>query len=172
MASHAFLKHRLPILVVLLLGLEATNLYKLSHAMAWSNEGIFAVVASAILGAFLVGSVIALSFPLEPPVRARLQAMVTMLFIVQTALVCIVSFIYSLTLMPAELIAQLFATPVEATRRIVALAEGAAISLATLAFWQVVGEIWKSEIEERRKRLSQLVAQDIDEALSTPSGGR
>jgi hypothetical protein len=169
MTDRGFLKQRLPILVALLIALELVNLFKLARAMAWTNEGPLAVVAAAVLGAFLIGSVIALSFSLEPAVRKQLQIMVTMLFLVQTALVCIVSFIYSLSLMPAEQIASLLATPVEATRRVVALVEGATLSAAAFAFWRVVGEVWKTEINERRTRLSRLMQQGIADALETGS---
>jgi hypothetical protein len=165
MTDRGFLKQRLPIMVGLLIALELVNLFKLGKAMAWTNEGPLAILAAAVLGAFLIGSIIALSFNLEPGVRNQLQVMVTMLFLVQTALVCIVSFIYSLSLMPAEQIASLFGTAVEPTRRTVALLEGAAISVAAFAFWRVAGEIWRAEIDERRTRLSRLMEREIEAVL-------
>lgn len=146
MTNYRLLRARLPILLSLLMAIEVVNLVKLSIAMSWTNGLALGIMASISLGAFLIGSIVALSFDLEDSERRWLQVMVIILFVVQTCLVCLVSFLKSLTIMPAEEIALLLYTPVEATRRVVALTEGASLSIAAFAFWGFLGNQWRREI--------------------------
>jgi hypothetical protein len=163
MTNPSLLKYRLPALFVLLALIETVNLLKLAFAFGWTNHSPFGAIGAIALGLFLISSIIVLSFDLERDLRARLTAMVVFLFLVQTALICIVSFIYSLDLMPAETIALLFDTPSEVTRRVVALAEGVTLNLSAFAFWGVLAAIWRNEIEERKSQRVRLVQLDAEQ---------
>jgi hypothetical protein len=162
MLNIKFLKYRLPILCVLLFALEAVNLKKLATAMSWTNDPAWlGVVAALTLGCFLVFSIIASSFSnLDGVLKARFERAVVGLFLLQTALVCIESFLISQTMLPAEQIAELFYTPVEATRRVVALGEGASLNIAALAFWQVVANLWRKEIEKKEELHKEFASYD------------
>lgn len=169
MTTPQLLKYRLPALFGLLVATELVNLFKLSVAFSWSNPGPLGALAAVALGAFLIGSILATSFDLEDGLRSRLNLMVVALFVVQTALVCVVSFLYSLSLMPAQDIAALIYTPVEATRRVVAVAEGAATNVAAFAYWGVLGTQWRKEIDARRTRLAEL--QELALGVARDGGG-
>lgn len=149
MTNLNLLKARLPILLSLLVCLEGVNLVKFSIAMGWTNGTALGVIAALALGLFLIGSIVALSFDLEEGVKTRLQWMVVGMFVIQTLLICIVSYLHSLSLMPASEIAQLFSTPTEGTRKFIALLEGVATNVATFAFWGVLGTQWRREVEIR-----------------------
>ncbi len=151
MTNPKILKWRLPVLLLLLICLEAVNLVKLSTAMSWTNGNALGVVAAICMGCFLVGSIVATSFGLSRQEKTRLEWYVFALFGFQTALVAIVSYLYSLILMPAAEVAALFNTEPELTRKVVAVAEGIATNLGALAFWGVLAEQWRKEIEDRDK---------------------
>lgn len=151
MTNPALLSLRLPVLVLLLVAIEAANMVKLAVAMSWSNEGLFGVVTAIVLGAFLVGGIVASSFDLESDVRWRLHLIIALLFATQLALTCIVSFLISTQRLPADRIGLLFGTPPEITRRVVALTEGATINLAAFGTWGVLARLWRSEIAARQR---------------------
>src|SRR5579864_7507902 len=99
------LKYRVPALFALMVVFEAVNSIKLADAFGWTNHFPLGPIAAVSLALFLIGSIIALSFDLDDDLRNRLTLMVGLLFLVQTALICVVSFLFSLTLMPAAQIA-------------------------------------------------------------------
>jgi len=140
------LTYRLPFLFVLLSGMEVVNLVKLATAMSWTNGTVLGIVASIALGLFLIFSIVALSFELDDTERLRLQAMVIGLFLVQTFLICIVSYLTSLQWMPALEISQLFGTPPEPTRKAISVTEAIAQNVATFAFWGVLASQWRKQI--------------------------
>jgi hypothetical protein len=123
MLNAQLLNFRLPFLFLLLSGMEVVNLVKLATAMSWTNGTGLGIVASIALGLFLIFSIVALSFALDDAERLLLQGMVVGLFIVQTFLICIVSYLTSLSFMPATEISQLFTTPPEPTRKAIAVTE-------------------------------------------------
>ena len=163
MTNPALLKYRLVVLLALLVALEVVQLFKLSESMSWSNIKPLNVVTSVCMGSFLVISIVARSFDLPASLRERLDQTVIGLFLLQTALVCIVSYLTAITFMPAPDIAQLFNTPVAATRRVVALGEGASLSLASLAMWSSAAQIWRTEIEARSASTARLVRLDEED---------
>jgi hypothetical protein len=182
MTNPKLLQARLLILGLLLASLELVNLVKLSVAMSWSNGAIWGSIAAIALGVFLLGSILALSFELDERERIRLQIMVIFLFIVQTSLICIVSYLKSLYWMPGQDIAMLFDTQPEATRKVIAVAEGVAQNVATFAFWGLMGSQWRKEIERQEaetefERLTRLMGdlrgkEDIENAGKTMPANR
>jgi hypothetical protein len=146
MLNAQLLNFRLPFLFFLLSGMEVVNLVKLATAMSWTNGTVLGIIASIALGLFLIFSIVALSFELDDTERLRLQGMVIGLFLVQTFLICIVSYLTSLSFMPAVEISQLFTTPPEPTRKAIAVTEAIAQNVATFAFWGVLANQWRKQI--------------------------
>jgi hypothetical protein len=146
MLNAQLLTYRLPFLFLLLSGMEVVNLVKLATAMSWTNGTVLGIIASIALGFFLIFSIVALSFALEDSERLLLQSMVVGLFIVQTFLICIVSYLTSLSFMPAVEISQLFTTPPEPTRKAIAVTEAISQNVATFAFWGVLASQWRAQL--------------------------
>lgn len=139
---------------------EVASYWKLSHWLFWTNEPWLAYTTAVALVGLLLAAIIALGSEIPASMRRQFHLGGIWLFVVQGLANVLIAYQHGLTAVPVELVAGFFNLRPDVALKTVAIVQGATLSVVSISFWAVLGQLLRSRWEERRQRREQL--RDLD----------
>ena len=150
------LRWRLQALTVTLIFVEVASFWKLSHWLFWTNEPWLAYTTALALIALLLSAIIAMGSEIPPAMRRHLHLGGIWLFLVQGLANVLIAYQHSFTALPVEVVTGFFNVPPDVALKAMAILQGATLSIVSISFWNVLGQLLRTSWQERQKRRQEL----------------
>ncbi len=151
------------VLIPLLL-VELSAYWKLVSWLGWTTEGLLAFTTGLAFISLLMGGIVALGQERLPDsMRSRVLLAGVVLFLVQGLANVLISYKYGISYLPLDIPMRFFGIGEEAALKSTAIISGATLSIVSIAFWQVIGEMLRQQQQERQR--AKRVLEDLDSIL-------
>ena len=143
---------------------ETSAFSKLAGWLGWGYDGLLPYTTALAFNALLLGSIVALSLDLPAQMRRNLRVGIVALILCQALANVLLVFEHATAVMPVAVMTRLLPfLDGETALKLTALIEGMALSVISLAFWNVAAQLLHNGFTAARRQKK--LIRDVDSLL-------
>ncbi len=154
---------RIGALFAALVLVELASYWKLAHWLLWTQEPWLAYASGFAFVCLMLAAIVALASPIDPAIRRQLQIGGISLFLVQALANVLMAYQFGLSILPIDVVTSFFNVGSDLALKSMAIVQGSTLSVVSISFWTVLGEMLRSQVEDGQAKRKQF--RDIEKLL-------
>jgi hypothetical protein len=147
-----FFTWQLAAIALALLLVEFASFWHLTSWLTWGYPDVLAITTGLAYIGLLVGGIVALIQDIPASLRGRIRLAGVLLFVTQGISNVLIAFEHAVAFMPVAIPMRFFGIDQDTALHATAILQGSVLSLTSIWFWQVLGDMLRCRLDERKTR--------------------